>query len=97
MKIILIDDDRDDGLIFEDVLQEIDPSAKFEQFIDPRESLKKLLESGTDLPDLIFLDLICLLSAGGIDWRNLKRRRVYSKYRFLCIVPLRGTGKRNSK
>ncbi|OQP47826.1 response regulator [Niastella populi] len=57
MKIILIDDDMDDGLIFEDVLQKIAPSAVFKQFIDPRESLKRLLEPGENLPDMIFLDI----------------------------------------
>jgi CheY-like chemotaxis protein len=57
MRIILIDDDPDDALIFGDVLREINPSAQFEHFIDSAESLKILLAPGADLPDMIFLDI----------------------------------------
>lgn len=57
MRILLIDDDMDDGLIFGHVLQEIDPSTQFEHFLDARQSLKKLLEARAQLPDLIFLDI----------------------------------------
>lgn len=56
-KVLLVDDDIDDRLIFEQILQEIDPSigmASAENGLEMIDHLDKSLEE--DLPGLIILD-----------------------------------------
>jgi CheY-like chemotaxis protein len=54
--LLLIDDDTDDQLLFNEALHEIDISVSCDTAPDGMNALKKL-QAGSDLPDLIFLDL----------------------------------------
>ena len=56
-RVVLIDDDRDDAELFHDVLLEIDATASFHHFEEPRQALQSLLGKGKNLPDFIFLDI----------------------------------------
>lgn len=54
--LLLVDDDSDDLLLFNEALNEIKIAVSYEFAADGNEALKKLTVSGT-LPQLIFLDL----------------------------------------
>ena len=69
MKIVLIDDDRDDGQLFKEVLAEIDSEIEFIHYEDPRRGLEKLLNELTGLPRMIFLDINMPIVNG---WHCLK-------------------------
>lgn len=57
MFILTIDDDPDDGFIFQEAIHEIDPDIRC-QFVGKPHDAIKLLSDATDvLPDLIFLDV----------------------------------------
>jgi CheY-like chemotaxis protein len=56
MKILLVDDDSDDQLLFQEVIHEIDSSMVCETANDGDEALLKLRQSSAK-PDLIFLDV----------------------------------------
>ena len=56
-RIVLIDDDLDDGELFREALQQIDQTLLFDHYEDPQTALKELAETGRDLPGLIFLDI----------------------------------------
>lgn len=81
-KIILIDDDRDDAELFQEVLYEIDPSIGFEHFEESKEALKILLQKQDHLPDLIFLDINMPLVSG---WQCLTE---FKKTEHLKKVPV---------
>ena len=53
----MIDDDKDDAEIFEDVLKEVDPDVIFESIRDGREAIRKVLQQDLEIPDFIFLDI----------------------------------------
>ena len=56
-KILLVDDDIDDRLIFEQILQEIDPGIRMASAENGLEMIDHLdNSSGEDLPGLIILD-----------------------------------------
>ena len=55
-KILLIDDDEDDQLLFSDALNEIDPSLKYYMASNGIDALRKLEHYEVE-PDIIFLDL----------------------------------------
>ena len=56
-KILLVDDDIDDRLIFEQILQEIDPGIRMDSAENGLEMIDHLdNSSGEDLPGLIILD-----------------------------------------
>lgn len=69
MKIVLIDDDRDDGQIFKEVLAEIDSGIEFIHYEDPRQGLDNLLNTPNGLPRMIFLDINMPIING---WQCLK-------------------------
>jgi CheY-like chemotaxis protein len=54
-KILLIDDDTDDTLIFMEALQELDKNVECRTALNPLKAFQELAAS-EDLPDLIFLD-----------------------------------------
>lgn len=53
----MVDDDTDDTSIFQEVLQEVNPSIQFISAPDGQEALNTLKLNGESLPDIIFLDL----------------------------------------
>jgi CheY-like chemotaxis protein len=55
--LLLIDDDQDDQLIFEDALMTIDRSVTLSTSIDGIEALLKLEMDYPDLPDMLILDM----------------------------------------
>lgn len=57
MNILLIDDDRDDAELFEEILKEIDASINFDHIEDSKKCLEHLAMQKNDLPDMIFLDI----------------------------------------
>jgi DNA-binding response OmpR family regulator len=56
MKILLVDDDRDDQMLFREVLQSIDETITCDIANNGEEALN-MLKSDSNLPDIIFLDL----------------------------------------
>jgi CheY-like chemotaxis protein len=57
MKILLIDDDMDDTLLFRKVVSDINHAIYFLSAQDGKEALEYLQSGQPHLPDLIFLDL----------------------------------------
>ena len=55
--LMIIDDDQEDLEIFQEVVSSIDPAITLLQSFDPEEALVKLDIAGSNLPDIIFLDL----------------------------------------
>lgn len=56
-RFFLVDDDSDDTSIFQEVLQEVNPSIDFISAADGQEALNTLKVKKEALPDVIFLDL----------------------------------------
>jgi CheY-like chemotaxis protein len=54
--LLLIDDDTDDQLLFNEALHEINLPVQYDSATDGMSALKKL-QTASDLPQLIFLDL----------------------------------------
>lgn len=73
MKIFYADDDRDDRVIFCDVILGIDPSIEITCASDGQEALD-VLSALPDVPDVIFLD-INMPRKGGIECLEILRSR----------------------
>lgn len=56
-KILVVDDDAEDALIFQEVLFSINASIQYSTAEDGKDALDQLRGAGPFLPDLIFLDL----------------------------------------
>jgi CheY-like chemotaxis protein len=54
--IYFIDDDEEDALLFDSVVQSLNPSIRFVAFTHGHEALKAL-STGREMPDVIFLDI----------------------------------------
>lgn len=73
-KVVMVDDDMDDFLLFEEALKRVDPTIKVRYL----SSINDIPEKGSyTLPDLMFLD-INMPDKNGFDWLNLMRRNGYS-------------------
>ncbi len=57
MNFLLVDDDPEDTVLFEEVLQEVDHRIRFTAAANGKKALDQLRSNGQPLPDLIFLDL----------------------------------------
>src|SRR5688572_31751202 len=57
MKILLIDDDSDDRLLFYEAVQEVSPDTACITEQDGRKALADLNNTSIDLPDVIFVDV----------------------------------------
>ncbi len=57
LKIILVDDDKDDCFLFKEALDELSPPVDLSIVHDGSQLMKDLNDSSTELPDAIFLDL----------------------------------------
>ncbi len=82
MQIILVDDDTDDRLLFEEAFNELDSGENLTIFKDGREILDYLYTT-TEIPDIVFLDLNMPI-LGGID--ILREIRKDEKYQKLSVV-----------
>ena len=82
MKIVLIDDDRDDGQLFKEVLAEIEPGIEFVHYEEPRQALEQLLNNLNNVPAIIFLDINMPIING---WQCLKE---FKKYEHLKNIPV---------
>jgi CheY-like chemotaxis protein len=56
-KILLIDDDSDDRVLFSEAMHEVSPEAICLTEADGRKALSDLYDSSEELPDVIFLDI----------------------------------------
>ncbi len=72
MKILLIDDDKDDQALFCEAVKVIAPSAQCDVADNCDQGLR-LLNSYTTLPDLIFLDINMPITDGRQTLRNIKQ------------------------
>lgn len=82
MNILLIDDDRDDAELFEEILKEIDSSINFDHIEDSKKCLEKLAAQKNDLPDMIFLDINMPIVSG---WQCLDQ---FKKTQHLKDIPV---------
>jgi DNA-binding response OmpR family regulator len=82
MKILLVDDDRDDQMLFREVLQSIDETLTCNIANNGEEALN-MLKSDSNLPDIIFLDL----NMPRMDGKTcLEKIRATEKLKHLNIV-----------
>src|ERR1700753_169869 len=56
-RFLLVDDDADDVSLFQEVLEEVNPSIDFMYASDGKEAIDILKNQQTNFPDIIFLDL----------------------------------------
>jgi len=82
MQIILVDDDTDDRLLFEEAFNELDSGKNLTIFKDGREILDYLY-TRAEIPDIVFLDLN-MPTLGGIE--ILREIRKDEKYQKLSVV-----------
>ena len=64
--ILLVDDDHDDQLLFQEALSEADNSILFQSACNGVDALEKLNFAENDMPDLIFMD-VNMPKMNGID------------------------------
>ncbi len=57
LKIVLVDDDEDDRLLFKDAIEEVDMNTNLLLFSNGQEFMDYISLSGQPLPHLVFLDL----------------------------------------
>ena len=55
--ILLADDDKDDGILFKDVLEELPLSTRLTTVFNGEQLMQLLNETKEQLPDILFLDL----------------------------------------
>ena len=57
LKIVLVDDDEDDRLLFQDAIEEVNIQTQLLMFSNGEEFMDYLMLPGQPLPHLVFLDL----------------------------------------
>ncbi|MBQ0733343.1 response regulator [Aquimarina celericrescens] len=57
LKVVLVDDDEDDRLLFKDAIEEVDMNTNLLLFGNGQEFMDYISLSGQPLPHLVFLDL----------------------------------------
>ncbi|MBP2830697.1 response regulator [Aquimarina sp. U1-2] len=57
LKVVLVDDDEDDRLLFKDAIEELDINTNLLLFSNGQEFMDYISLSGQPLPHLVFLDL----------------------------------------
>ncbi|GGX33486.1 response regulator [Aquimarina muelleri] len=57
LKVILVDDDEDDRLLFKDAIEEVDMNTSLLLFDNGQEFMDHITLSGQSIPHLVFLDL----------------------------------------
>lgn len=81
--ILLVDDDSDDCMLFEEVLDDLGLNPIFEKEVDGHKAIERLLNPGANLPDLVFLDLRMPLMTGR---EFLEKIRAHSLLKALKII-----------
>lgn len=71
-RVLIVDDDEDDRIFFQDALIEVDPAVKCEIANNGQEALVKL--SSTPYPELIFMDLNMPIMNGFACLTEIKNR-----------------------
>jgi CheY-like chemotaxis protein len=71
MKVMLVDDDSDDRMLFTEAIKHIDETIEFELATDGKDAIKKLKGTET-LPDAIFLDINMPVLDGRECFKQLK-------------------------
>jgi CheY-like chemotaxis protein len=72
MTIMLIDDDRGDHEIFQEVIRRLDPAHKCIKAFNGNTAMDMLLDEDRTLPDIIFLDLTLRVENGRDILKMLK-------------------------
>jgi CheY-like chemotaxis protein len=83
LRVILIDDDEGDRLIFGEILEELDSNAIVEIMKGGEQLLKALTDDMTPLPHIIFLDLN-MPNMNGLEC--LKEIRINKRYKDITIA-----------
>ena len=78
LKVILVDDDPDDRMLFEEAFSELRIESSLFLFQNGLELLDYLYSPETSVPDLIFLDLNMPIMGGMETLENIKRSEKYS-------------------
>jgi len=74
--LLLADDDSDDCLFFKEALEELDASALLATVNNGEELMKHLIETISNLPDILFLDLNMPLKSGSECLLEIKQHEV---------------------
>ncbi len=74
--ILLVDDDQDDKMFFEDVLDELDIATNFEHCPNGPEALRRLADGKGQLPDIVFLDLNMPIMSGEECLERIRANRI---------------------
>lgn len=82
LRIVLVDDDKDDQMIFKEAFDRLKTNNELEIF-DSGVKLIKWLEKAEELPDLIFLDLNMPIMTGVECLQEIRRN---PKYRNLTVA-----------
>lgn len=72
LRILLVDDDRDDRMFFEEALENLGLAVKFEYAANGMEAVKRLEDGADRLPDIVFLDLNMPIMSGRECLRRIR-------------------------
>ncbi len=81
--LVLVDDDKDDCYLFEEILQELPQSTQLVTVRDGEQLLHLLEEKPKQLPDVIFLDLNMPVKNG---MECLNEIKAHEKFKSLCVI-----------
>ena len=81
--ILLADDDKDDRILFQDILEELPLTTHFTTVSNGEQLMQLLNETGALLPDVIFLDINMPRKNGFDCLREIKRSE---KLKFLPVI-----------
>ena len=83
LKIILVDDDEDDRLLFEDAIEELNMNTLLRSFCDGQEFMDHILVKDQEMPHLVFLDLNMPVKNG---MQCLTEMRENNKLKYLSVA-----------
>ena len=83
MKIALADDDSDDRMLFEEAIDDIKLATDLSLFVNGKQLMDHLLQTGITLPEIVFLDLNMPIKNG---MQCLKEIRGDKRLQDLCVA-----------